>query len=101
MHVKFHYETLSSGIEELKKRGFILDFNLQENSFFSPESKFRVGDFKIVDIYRYEGDTDPADEVCLYALESVAGNRGFLLASYGASTDEYSTKLLALLKEIS
>ncbi|MFC3559068.1 hypothetical protein [Pedobacter jamesrossensis] len=100
MSVKFHYNTLATALDELKGRGFVLDFNLEENSFFTDSNKFQVEDFRIVDIYRYEGDTDPADEVSLYALESKHGLRGFFLASYGALTDEYSTRVLHLLKEI-
>lgn len=101
MHAKFHYQTLALAIDDLKAQGFHLDFNLQENNFFQIDSPFKVEDFKIVDIYRYEGDTDPADEVSLYAIQSSSGSKGFFLASYGASTDEYSTKLLSLLEEMS
>lgn len=101
MHTKFHYQTLALAIEDLKNQGFHLDFNLEENNFFRTGSPFNIEDFKIVDIYRYEGNTDPADEVSLYAIESIGGSKGFFLASYGASTDEYSARLLSLLKEIS
>ncbi|WP_157274929.1 hypothetical protein [Pedobacter sp. Leaf194] len=96
--VKFHYDTLTTALHELIGRGFNLDFNLEQNSFFNSENGFNIDDFQIVDIYRYEGETDPADEISLYAIESNQGKKGFFLAIYGALTDEYSTKVLHMLK---
>lgn len=98
MMVKFHYDTLAAALNELTGRGFNLDFNLEQNCFFNSENGFDIDDFQIVDIYRYEGETDPADQVSLYAIESSQGKRGFFLAIYGALTDEYSTKVLHMLK---
>jgi hypothetical protein len=98
MIVKFHYNTLAAALDEIKAKGFNLDFNLEENSFFKEAGLFKIEDFRIVDIFRYEGSTDRADEISLYALESIDERKGFFLASYGAFTDEYATKVLSLLR---
>jgi hypothetical protein len=66
-----NYDTLSEAVDDLIKRGYTTDFLLQkekecllckDNSLeLSPE------DFTIDEVYRFEGISDPADEV-LYLL---------------------------------
>jgi len=40
----------------------------------------------IIDSYRFEGMTDPADESTVFAIEAKDGTKGTLVISYGAST---------------
>ncbi len=94
MERKLHYAPVSEAIEKLRKQGFITDFNLEENCIVCNNGKFDVDDFEIVDIYRYEGNTDPADEASVYAIESKNGIKGILVTGYGISTDSMSTALL-------
>ena len=58
----YSYDTVTEALNDLKKRNFNLDFNLMENSIVCNEDKFDIDDFEIVEYYRFEGDTDPADE---------------------------------------
>ncbi|MBL7762729.1 MAG: phosphoribosylpyrophosphate synthetase, partial [Chitinophagaceae bacterium] len=69
----YNYDTVSQAINSLKKRGFSLDFNLSENCIVCSEDKFNPEDFEITEVYRFEGNSDPADEAVVYAIES---NRG-------------------------
>jgi hypothetical protein len=80
-----HYETVSEAIEQLRKKGFTLDFNLGENCINTSTEEYFPEDFEIVDVYRYEGDSDPADEASVYALESISGLKGLLVTGYGPS----------------
>ena len=61
MEQKFHYATVSEAIDQLKKQGYILDFNLIQNRFRAGEQEYVADEFEIVDLYRYEGASDPAD----------------------------------------
>lgn len=97
--MKAHYATVSEAIEQLRQKGFTLDFNLKENCIVCHPEKFNINEFEIVDVYRYEGDTDPADEASVYAIESKSGLKGVLVTGYGISTDEMSAQLLQKLKE--
>jgi hypothetical protein len=63
-----------------------------------PADRFSSDEFDIVDVYRYEGDTDPADEASVYDIESKSGMKGFLVTGYGVSDDTFSTELLAQLR---
>jgi hypothetical protein len=93
-----HYETVSMAISELKKKGFILDFNLEANCLVCNNEKYDVADFEIVDVYRYEGITDPADEATVYAIASAAGIKGIFVTGNNNSLSSMQTELLAKLK---
>ncbi len=94
MKQQFHYATVTEAIEQLRKQGFTLDFNLKENRLTNGENAYPADDFEIVDLYRYEGPSDPADEATVYALASPSGLKGILVSGYGISTDELSTETL-------
>ena len=93
-----HYGTVSEAIKKLRAQGFTVDFNLDENCIICNTNKFNVDEFEIVDVYRYEGDSDPADEAAVYAIQSSDGVKGILVTGYGPSTDSASGELLAKLK---
>jgi hypothetical protein len=88
-----HYETVSQAINELQKKGYTIDFNLKENSLDQNPAKFET-EFEIVEVYRYEGDSDPGDEAVVYALESKSGEKGLLVTGYGISVDSKVTEVL-------
>lgn len=94
MERESHYETVSEALEELRKQGFTTDFNLEENCLVCSGEKFDADDFEIVDVYRYEGDSDPGDEAAVYALKSSSGVKGVLVTGYGISTDVRSVEIL-------
>jgi len=94
MKQQFHYATVSEAIDQLRKQGYTLDLNLKENHITAGEQAYTADEFEIVDLYRYEGPSDPADEATVYALASVSGLKGILVSGYGISTDEASTETL-------
>ena len=89
----YAYDTVSQAVNELKKRGYTLDFNLQENCIICNQQKFNPEDFKIVEVYRFEGDSDPADEAVVYAIESKNGLKGVLVNGYGISAETLSSDM--------
>lgn len=90
----YSYDTVTEALNDLKKRNFNLDFNLKENSIVCNEHKFDIDDFEIVEYYRFEGDTDPADEAIVYAIESKTGLKGVLVSGYGISAEGMSAELV-------
>jgi hypothetical protein len=89
-----HYATVTEALEALRKQGFTTDFNLKENAELFEGEFFKAEDFEIVDVYRYEGNTDPADEATVYAIASKSGLKGVLVAGFGMSSDHFSTTIL-------
>lgn len=98
MKPQYDYGTITEAINAFKKDGFEIDFNLEQNCISCHEGKFQAEDFEIVKIYRYEGDTDPADEAIVYAIESKNGLKGILVAGFGASSDSASSSILSKLQ---
>lgn len=94
------YDTLSEAVEGLKARGFTLDFNLQHDKIFCPTLKMHYSphEFEVVEVHRFEGDSNPDDASVLYALQTVMGDKGMLVDAYGAYADSISPELLEKLR---
>lgn len=94
MNHTVHYATVSEAMEILRKQGYTTDFNLDNDCILSQNEKFGADDFEIKDTYRYEGNSDPADEATVYAIESKSGLKGILVTGYGIYSDTVSTEIL-------
>lgn len=93
-----NYDTVSEAVNGLKKRGYTIDFNLEPEAIVCDSERCRPEDFEITEIYRFEGNTDPADEAIVYAIESKSGLKGVLVNGYGVSSDAMSD---AMVKKLS
>ncbi len=93
------FDTLVDAINDLKARGFDRDFNLKENYIECSNSKRQLspGEFDIVEVYRFEGMTNPSDQAILYAIKSHDGLMGTLVNGYGPTADPISQQLVAKL----
>lgn len=96
MHV---YETETEAIADLKKRGFLIDFNLSFNCIICHETPISLmpSEFEIVEVYRFEGQTDPSDSSIIYAIESKHGEKGVLVNAYGIYSDPVSDEMIGKL----
>jgi len=95
--MKESYGTLSQTLNGLKQAGYLLDFNFkddciichQNNTVLSPD------DFQIDKVYRFEGESNPADQAIVYAISSRTFHvKGTLVNGYGISSDEVSAALV-------
>jgi hypothetical protein len=98
MTENLHYGTVTEAINNFRDRGFDIDFNLEENCLVCGLGKFTEEEFEIVDVFRYEGNSDPGDEAAVYAIESKSGLKGILVTGYGISAEGMSAKMLAKLQ---
>jgi hypothetical protein len=89
----YAYDTVTAAVNGLKERGYTLDFNLRDNCLICHGDKFNVNDFEIVEVYRFEGNTDPADEAVVYAIEGSKGRKGILVNGYGISGEAMSNEM--------
>ena len=89
----YTYETVTDAVNGLKGRGYTMDFNLDENCIVCHEDKFNPEDFEITEVYRFEGNTDPADEAVVYAIESNRGHKGILVNGYGPTSENMSAEM--------
>ena len=55
-------------------------------------------EFEITEVYRFEGNSDPADEAVVYAIESRHGQKGILVNGFGISADPVSDEMVEKLR---
>ena len=92
------YDTVTQAVNELRKRGYTMDFNLEENCIVCHADKFDPDDFEITEVYRFEGNSDPADESIVFAIESKTGLKGVLVNAFGIYSEPMSD---AMVKKLS
>src|SRR5580698_8225986 len=93
--------TVSEVINKLRQDGYAEDFNLQQNCLLCRDAHYSVfhDEFVIDKVYRFEGDSDPADEATVYAISSPKyGIKGVLVNGAGIYSDEITDEMLNTLK---
>ena len=94
------YDTLTEAITALRKQGFTQDYNLKHDRLHcQPDDvELHPADFDVVDVYRFEGMTDPGDSAVLYAIEAKNGNKGVLVDAYGAYSESVTPEMAQKLR---
>lgn len=95
-------KTLVQCINSLKKYGFKKDFQVTEEGLkctddckiYSPEQ------VSILNFYRFEGDSDPADMSILYAIQTEDGVKGTLVDAYGPYSSRKVADFIVQVEEI-
>lgn len=81
--------TLSEVVDRLVQHK-VPEFLFTDNGFtIDNERHFRASDLQIIQVYRFEGASDPSDMSVLYVLETRDGaQRGYSLNAYGVYDDQ-------------
>ncbi|MCM4168734.1 hypothetical protein KCTC52924_02426 [Arenibacter antarcticus] len=100
--MKNSYTTLSEAITDLKGAGYTQDLNLCEKGVEDKRLKrmHRAQEFNVVKYYRFEGMSNPDDNVVLYVIETKAGDKGLLVDAYGAYSGNVSKEIIDKLRII-
>jgi len=89
--------TLSEVMNDLRKEGYVEDFNLQQNCLECRNGQFKVfaDEFKIDKFYRFEGQSNPSDQSILYAISSDRHQlKGVLVNAYGIYSETVTDEML-------
>ncbi len=95
------YETLSEAINSLKQQGYTEDFNLQQSCIECRNGEYQIfhDEFHIDKTFRFEDNTDPADQSILYAISSEKYHlKGVLVNGYGIYSDSITNEMADKLK---
>ncbi len=95
------YDTLSEAVNDLVRRGYGFNFNIKKNYIECLENGIHLqpDEFKIDEVYRFEGMTDPGDEDILFAISSAQHHlKGTLVNAFGVYADTASAELIAKLR---
>ncbi len=89
MEPTYHYTTVLEALNDLKEKGFTLDFNLHKERIIRNPKQFEVKH-----VYRYEGNTDPSEEATVYGIESNSGEKGVFVSGYSANSNDEVDQVL-------
>lgn len=92
MNGKHNYDTVSEATNDLYRRGYTSSFSVvheRERLVCENTSKeLAPEEFEIDEIYRFEGMTDPADEMIVFAISSEKHHiKGVLVNAFGIYSD--------------
>lgn len=95
----YSYETVSEAMSELAKRGYTADFSvlIETGSLVSHHipRQLSPAEFEIDEVYRFEGETDPGDEMIVYAISSKEGElKGIVVNAYGIYADQATSAIV-------
>lgn len=94
-----NYQSLVDALEDLKLREYTYDFNLRPHCLECAALQLQLHpeDFEILEVYRFEGMSNPDDNSVVYAIKSRDGIKGVLVDAYGmyaeSVTPEMAVKL--------
>jgi hypothetical protein len=103
MEKRRNYETVSEAVNDLIQRGYTSDLSvwLAEDCLICNKTAYQLSpeEFEIDETYRFEGMTDPADEMIVYAISSIHHNiKGTVVNGYGMYADGDTSRVVARLK---
>jgi hypothetical protein len=95
-------KTLVSCLNVLSRDGFTDDYKMTERGLKSlkRERVYAPEEVKVLNFYRFEGNSDPADNSILYAIETSDGGRGTLVDAYGPYADSKISSFMHQVEEI-
>ncbi len=95
--------TLSEVMEKLREKGITDEIRMTEDKKFvisGTEKNYRAEDLKIIRVYRFEGASDPDDNIALYLVEDMYENKAMIIDSYGANSNYTGREFDEFLKSI-
>lgn len=90
------YDTVVQALQGLKADGYTLDFNIDFDKLHCTHNGLCLNpaEFEVVEVHRFEGDTNPSDEDVVYAISSKDGQyKGILTSAYGPYADAISVDM--------
>lgn len=93
------YDTVSEAVNDLQNLGYTVDFSIIADKecivCHRTRTELSPDEFEIDEFYRFEGDTDPGDEMIVYAISSTKNNvKGILVNAFGIYADSTSSAII-------
>ena len=89
--------TMVDCVNALVGKGFTENFKATKEGLQSLSTKkvYKPYEINVLNFYRFEGNSDPADNSILFAIETVDGLKGTLADAYGPYADHHISKFMA------
>lgn len=97
-----YLKTMVECLGEMFEDGYKEDFKVKEDELqvLSTGKCYKPEQIKIVNFFRFEGQTDPDDDSILYVIETNDGTKGTLVDGYGPSSETATSKFILGVEEI-
>lgn len=94
--------TLTSCVNKVVKDGYTDSFKVTRQGLYScvKDRYFNAEDVRVINFYRFEGESDPADNSIMYVIETADGLKGTLIDAYGPYSDDSVNKFMNEVEEI-
>ena len=96
-----HFTTLTEAMEDLRQRGYTDDF-APDGDYLKVTStdtahniRYKSDEITVDEFHRFEGTSDPGDEMTLYAISCPGSMKGVFVSAQGTYSDEVSPELMA------
>ncbi len=88
MQISHEMTTLTEVMEKLRLNHIESEFRMEKKGMSACKGKYyQPEDLMIIKVYRFEGNTDPADMMVLYVIQANDGMKGYSLDAYGVYSD--------------
>lgn len=93
------YDTVSEAINDLQKLGYTFDFSIVADKeclvCHKTGTELSSDEFEIDQFFRFEGDTDPGDEMIVYAISSNKSDiKGIVVNAFGIYADSKTSSIV-------
>ena len=95
-------KSLAPCLNKLVLDGYTEDFKVTEGGLVGVknERKYPPEDVHVLNFFRFEGASDPADNSILYAIETSDGTKGTLTDAYGPYAEPAVSKFMKQVEDI-
>lgn len=97
-----HMNTLTGVTNKWTQNGYTDTITISKDGLYSTtkDKNYGPADVRVIDFYRFEGQSDPADNCILYVVETTDGVKGMVIDAYGTYADDDVTKFMKHVEEI-
>jgi len=94
-------KSLSNCLDKIKTGGYTENFKMVNNELFSVHKKqiYQPAEIKVVNSFRFEGVSDPKENVVMYIIETCDGLKGTMVAPCHVSTDSGLNAFMIAVKD--
>lgn len=99
---KQELKTLVECLNSMKRDGYDKDFQVTEEGLKTTDADkiYSPDQVKIVNYYRFEGESDPGDMSILYVMETNDGKKGTLVDAFGPYAGRKVSEFIVKVEEI-
>lgn len=97
-----YMQTLALCLNKVVKEGYSEDFKVSDQALVTMHNnhQYTPDQIHVVNFFRFEGSSDPADNSILYVIETNDGKKGTLIDAYGPYADEKVNKFMKDVEDV-